>query len=149
MQPLFQKEHIIKKKDLLIQELLLAGIEQALLLAASLVTEFDGLNFCYRLFFLLYFLFFVVCHFAYLFLFLQLILIITSGGQYWKNQNVQYGTRKKISSEALVRDNAGGILRQYVSMIMVGFLAASSAQIQVFALPAGAFEVRLDIPQRQ
>ena len=96
MQPLFQKEHIIKKKGLLVQERLLAGIEQTLLLAASLVTEFDGLNFCYRLFFLLYFLFFMVCHFSYLILFLQLILIITSGGQYWKNHNVQYGTGKKI-----------------------------------------------------
>jgi hypothetical protein len=56
---------------------------------------------------------------------------------------------RKNCSEALLLDNAGGILCQYVSMIMVGFLAAPSAQIQVFAPSAGAFEVGLDIPQRQ
>ena len=39
----------------------LASIEQTFLLAASLVTEFDGLHLCFRLYLLL-FLFFVVCH---------------------------------------------------------------------------------------
>jgi hypothetical protein len=51
------------EKDLLWQKVSLASIEQALLLAASLITEFDGF-YLYFLFFLLLFLFFVVCHFA-------------------------------------------------------------------------------------
>jgi len=63
---------------------------------------------------------------------------------------VQYGAGKiKNCSEFLLLDNAGGILCQYVSMIMVCLLAASSAQIQVFATPAGALKVGLDIPQCQ